>query len=140
MKWKILVSLFLVLVVPELASAQSPLSFPSPHPTMPWFGLPYPGAAGYGIVPDRRPKAQDVGLYGTVTGYIEVPPQQVVVPVYVPGPGSFSGNYEQQIVEIPGYVVTETTTGYLHPERWALEQMTVGVYQWRVLPQFFARK
>jgi hypothetical protein len=107
---------------------------------MPWFGLPYPSAADYGTVPNRPPKAQDVSLYGTVIGYIQVPPQQVTVPVYLAGAGSFSGEYQDQVVEIPGYVVTETTTGYLYPTRTVLEQPTPGVYQWRVLPPFFTRK
>ncbi|MBI4590403.1 MAG: hypothetical protein HY725_16360 [Candidatus Rokubacteria bacterium] len=73
-------------------------------------------------------------------GYIQVPRQQVVVPVYVPAPGSFSGEYQQQVVELPGYVVTETTTGYFYPERWSLEQVTYGVYQWRVKPSVFTLK
>jgi len=107
---------------------------------MPWFGLPYPGGADYGTVPNRLPKAQDVSLYGTVIGYIQVPPQQVAVPMYVPGPGSFSGEYEQQTVEIPGYTVTETTTGYLYPQRLSIEQVAPGMYHWRVLPPFFTRK
>lgn len=95
-----------------------------PHPVEPWFGLPYPG----------RPD------YGNVVRYIEVPPQQVVVPLYIPGPGSFPGEFEQQVVEIPGYFVTETTTGYVYPQRWSLEQVGPGVYYWRVLPPLFTAK
>ena len=130
-----------VLLLPVGAYAQAPAKKPPPpspflrcdppnaspgcpHPTQPWFGLPFPG----------RPD------YGNVVRYLEVPAQQVAVPVYVPGPGSFSGDYQPQTVEIPGYVVTETTTGYLYPERWSLEQVTQGVYQWRVLPPLFTRK
>ncbi len=79
-------------------------------------------------------------IYGQVVGYIEVLPQQVVVPVYVPGPESFSGQYQGGVVEIPGYFVMETTTGYLYPERWSLEQPSPGVYVWRVLPWLFTRK
>ncbi len=79
-------------------------------------------------------------LYGQVIRYIEVPPQQVEIQVYVPGPGSFSGGYEQQVVEIPGYVVTETTTGYIYPERVGLQQVTLGVHQWVTLPQQFQPK
>ncbi|MBI3030172.1 MAG: hypothetical protein HYY64_11730 [Candidatus Rokubacteria bacterium] len=137
--------MLLLVVFPVTAFAQGNPGNPgdftnNPHPTMPWFGLPYPGGADYGVVPNRRPKAQDIGLYGTVVGYIQVPTQQVVINAYVSGPGSFSGEFEQQVVEIPGYFVAETTTGYLYPERWTLEQTSIGVYQWRVLPQFFTRK
>ncbi len=94
------------------------------YPTLPWYGLGSPIPAGL----------------GSVIGYIEVPSQQVVLPIYVPGPGSFSGEYQPQLVEIPGYVVAETTAGYLYPERWGLEQVTYGVYQWRVFPSLFTRK
>jgi hypothetical protein len=44
-----------------------------------------------------------------------------------------------QVVEIPGYYITETTTGYWYPERWTLEQVN-GVYQWVKLPAEFRRK
>ena len=46
----------------------------------------------------------------------------------------------EQVVEIPGYYVTETTTGYWYPERWTLQQLGVGVYQWVKLPAEFRRK
>jgi len=94
------------------------------YPTMPWYGEGSPSQAAL----------------GSVVRYVQVPPQQVAVPVYVPGPGSFSGEYQQQVLEIPGYVVTETTTGYIYPQRWGLEQVTYGVYQWRVLPQVFTSR
>ena len=130
---------FLVLIpllgVAGVAGAQS-----DPHPTMPWFGVAHPGRADYGVVPDRPALAQDVRLYGAVIGRIEVPPQRLLIEVYVPAPGSFSGDSQPQVVEIPGYVVTETTTGYLYPTRTVLEQPTPGVYQWRVLPPFFTRR
>ncbi len=94
------------------------------HPTMPWVGITNPNQVNY----------------GAVVRSIEVPPQQVEIQVYVPGPGSFSGGYEQQVVEIPGYVVTETTTGYIYPERVGLQQVTLGVHQWVTLPQQFQSK
>ena len=95
-----------------------------PHPVNPWSGLPYSGR----------------GNYGSVVRYIEVPPQQVQIQVYVPGPGSFSGGYEQQVVEIPAYIITETALGYIYPERVGLQQVTAGVYQWVRLPQQFQPK
>ena len=100
----------------------NPNAFPTP--TMPWTGITNP----------------NMGTRGNAVKYIQVPPQQVVVPVYVPGPGSFSGGFEQQVVEIPGYVVTETATGYLYPQRLSIEQVTYGVYRWRVLPPLFTAK
>lgn len=121
-----LLSLLVLLLGPGAAAAQgnptNPADFANnPHPGMPWVGLGHPGRADY----------------GSVVRYIEVPPQRVTVPVYVPGPGSFAGAFQPQEVEVPGYVVTETTTGYLYPERWGLQEVTPGVYEWRVLPQTF---
>ena len=120
---------FLLLLLPVTVFAQGNPSNPAdftrnPYPTMPWSGITNP----------------NMGIDGKAIRYIQVPPQQVVVPVYVPGPGSLSGEYQQQVVEIPGYVVTETTTGYLYPQRLSLEQVTYGVYQWRVLAPLFTRK
>ncbi len=95
-----------------------------PTPVQPWYGLPAPNRA----------------IQGSVIRQIEVPPQQVVVPVYVPAPGSLPGEYQQQVVEIPGYVITETTTGYIYPERVSLQEVTPGVYQWVRVPQQFQPK
>ena len=47
---------------------------------------------------------------------------------------------QKQVQEIPGYVIAETTTGYYYPERWTLQQLNVGVYQWVQLPAEFRRK
>jgi len=47
---------------------------------------------------------------------------------------------EPQVVTIPGYVLAETENGYLYPQRWTLEQLNVGVYQWRLRPQEFRLK
>ena len=117
----LLISLF---AAPAMAFAQAPSPTASPHPSMPWSGITHPNK----------------GNYGNVVRYIEVPTQQVTIPVYVPGPGSLSGDYEQQVVEIPGYIITETTTGYLYPPRVDLQQVTPGAYQWVTLPQQFQPK
>jgi hypothetical protein len=45
-----------------------------------------------------------------------------------------------QVVEIPGYTITETTTGYLYPERWTLERVGPSEYRWRRLPAEFRPK
>ena len=98
-------------------------NFPNdfPTPTQPWYGVPSPMR----------------GNHGSVIRYIEVPPQQVVVNVYVPGPGSLSGGFEPQLFEIPGYVVTETTTGYIYPARVGLREVTLGVFNWVTEPPGF---
>ncbi len=66
-----------------------------------------------------------------------VPPQPVVMQVYVPVPEGVPTQYQTQYAEIPGFYVTETTTGYLYPERWTIVQLNVGVYQWRKAPAQF---
>jgi len=146
--------LIVLLVIPELAAAQGqPLPLAPPHkpapnqpipqfipfpgprdplhwnsntipPTMPWYGVPSPMRSNY----------------GSVIRYIEVPSQQVVAEVYVPGPGSFSGGFEPQLFEIPGYVVTETTTGYIYPARVGLREITRGVFNWVTEPPGFQPK
>ena len=90
------------------------LPFDFPIPTHPW----------YGVMDPKRVN------YGSAIQQIEVPPQQVIVNVYVPGPGSFSGGFEPQLFEIPGYVLTETTTGYIYPARVGLREVTPGVFNW----------
>jgi len=108
-------------VFPSLQNIQK---FPNdfPHPMMPWDGLVRPG------------------LTGQVIRYVEVPPQQVTVELPVPSAETAPFRLEPQVVTIPGYVVTETAKGYLYPQRWTLEQLNVGVYQWRLRPPEFHLK
>lgn len=106
--------------------AQAPPPPPSPtsdpHPAMPWSG-PWRGAE-----------------YGQFVRYLPVPGQQTTIEVPVPTPEGVPRQTQQQVVEIPGYYVAETTTGYWYPERWTLEKLNEGVYQWRLLPAEFRRK
>ncbi len=92
----------------------------NPHPAMPW--------------------ATPLNAYGQAIQYITVPPQQVVIQLRVPLPDGVPSQTDEQTVEIPGYYVTETTTGYWYPERWTLRQLNIGVYQWVLLPAGFSRK
>ena len=98
-----------------------PTTTSAPHPMMPW--SPYAG-------PD----------VGEPVRAIPVPPQQITIDVLVPAPASLPSRTEPRVVEIPGYFVTETTTGYVFPERWTLDRLNVGVYQWRKLPAEFRKK
>lgn len=69
-----------------------------------------------------------------------VPPTPVAMQVYVPAPGGVPASYQTQVAQVPGFFVTETTTGFVYPERWVIDQLNVGVYQWRKLPvQFVPR-
>ena len=102
------------------AQAVSPTS--PPHPTMPWnfYGKPE---------------------WGQTIRYISVPSQPVVIDVPVSAAtGTAAEPPQQQTVEIPGYIVVETTVGYLYPERWTLRQTGPGVYMWDRLPSEFRKK
>ena len=69
-----------------------------------------------------------------------VPPTPVTMQVYVPAPAGVATSYQTQVAQVPGFFVTETTTGFVYPERWVIDQLNVGVYQWRKLPvQFVPR-
>jgi hypothetical protein len=126
----------LVLLLPSAVPAQAPSGAnvsPTPgniqanpnnfpHPLHPWNAL-------------TRPETR-----GTPVGLIAVPPQEVVMIVPVPRPEGLPPAWRQEVATVPGYYITETTTGYLYPERWTLEQLNVGVYRWRLLPPSFHRK
>ena len=117
---------FLVIVPAALlAQVGSPTDFSAnPHPAMPWSGITNPTQVDY----------------GQVIRYIQVPPQQVAIEVYVPTPEGLPRQTQRQVVEVPGYYVAETTTGYYYPERWSIEQLSAGLYQWRKLPPEFRKK
>ena len=120
-----------VLLMATPAAAQGDPSNPSdftnnPHPAMPWAGYANPNMGGFN--------------YGQTIKYIPVPAQQVVIEVAVSVPDGVPAQTQTQIQEIPGYYVTETTTGYYYPERWTLQQANVGVYRWVKVPAEFRRK
>ncbi len=121
----------LLLIFPGAVFAQTtgrpsnPSDFTNnPHPTMPWSGITNPNRVDY----------------GEVIRYIQVPPQPVTIEVYVPRPEGLPRQTQQQVVQVPSYYIAETTTGYYYPERWTIEQLNIGVYQWRRLPAEFRRK
>jgi hypothetical protein len=93
----------------------------NPHPALPWAS-------------SRRVD------YGQAIGYIEVPAQYVVIVVPVRLPDGVPPRSERQVQTIPGYVITETTTGYWYPERWTIQQLNIGGYQWARLAPEFRRK
>ena len=110
-------------LVPTQPFTGEPNHLNNPYPTQPWNQL------GVGRVD-----------YGQVIQYIAVPPQQAVLSLYVPLPDGVPPQTREEIVEIPGYYVAETTTGYWYPARWTLWQLNLGVYQWVALPAEFRRK
>jgi len=129
--------LVLVLLLPAVATAQSISPTTPAHPALPW-GL---GPA----IPT-----------GQLIRWIWIEPQYVVVDTLVPGPApeatetsdeSASGanasaesapapepSVLRQTYTVPGYWVRQTTAGFYYPDRWTLEQVGPGTYQWRMLP------
>ena len=128
----LLISCLGVLLTAAPAAAQAgnpsnPADFTrNPHPAMPWA--------------PNNPDRFLSETYGTVIQYVPVAPQQAVLSLYVPLPDGVPPQTREEIVEIPGYYVAETTTGYWYPARWTLWQLNLGVYQWVALPAEFRRK
>ena len=118
-------ALELIGAVPVRAQAGNPAdpadAINNPHPAMPW-------------APGRRVD------YGQAIRYIEVPAQYLVIMVPVRLPDGVPPRSEPQVQTIPGYYITETTTGYWYPERWTIQQLNIGGFQWARLPQEFFRK
>jgi hypothetical protein len=83
-----------------------------------------------------HPMLPNAGL-GYAVRQIWMPPRPVVMQVYVPMPEGIPAKYQTMYAEVPGFYVTETTTGMVVPERWVLDQVTGGVYQWRKAPVQF---
>jgi hypothetical protein len=105
------------------------------HPMLPWDYYARPQPSDF---PPRWQRWQGAG--GQILRYIEVPAQQVIIPVPRAVSEQLPLEWHQELVTVPGYYIAETTTGYYYFERWTLEQANYGVYQWRLLPAQFVRK
>lgn len=94
----------------------------------------------FGDEPNRANNAHPLmpaaGL-GYAVRQVWVPARPIAMQVYVPAPSGVPASYQTQVAEAPGFYVTETTTGYVFPERWVIDQLNVGVYQWRKAPAQF---
>ena len=78
--------------------------------------------------------------YGQPIRYIEVPAQQIVLEMAVDVPAGVPPETRPQIVEIPGYLMLETTTGYVISEHWTVVQAGAGVFEWARVPAEFRHK
>lgn len=85
---------------------------------------------------NAHPMLPNAGL-GYAVRQVWMPPQPVTMQVYVPTPEGVPTKYQTMFAEVPGFYVTETTTGVWLPERWVLDQVNVGIYQWRRAPLQF---
>jgi hypothetical protein len=106
-----------------------PPGFPFSRETIPFGDEPH-------ALNNPHPMLPNAGL-GYAVRQVWMPPQPVVMQVYVPMPEGIPGKYQTMYAEIPGFYVTQTTTGVVVPERWVLDQVTGGVYQWRRAPEQF---
>jgi len=107
----------------------TPPGFPFSRETIPFGDEPH-------RLNNAHPMTPNAGL-GYAVRQVWMPAQPVAMQVYVPAPSGVPATYETQYVQVPGFYVTETTTGYLYPERWVMDQLNVGVYQWRKAPAQF---
>jgi hypothetical protein len=106
-----------------------PPGFPFSRETIPFRDEPH-------SLNNPHPMLPNAGL-GYAVRQVWMPPRPVVMQVYVPMPEGIPGKYQTMYAEVPGFYVTETTTGVVLPERWVLDQVTGGVYQWRRAPEQF---
>ena len=106
-----------------------PPGFPFSRETIPFGDEPH-------ALNNPHPMLPNAGL-GYAVRQVWMPPQPVVMQVYVPMPEGIPGKYQTMYAQVPGFYVTETTGGMLIPERWVLDQVTGGVYQWRRAPEQF---
>lgn len=113
--------LLLTAMLGVVGAAAAQPGIAAPHPTMPWSQFSRPD-------------------YGQAIRYIEVPTQQIVLDMAVDVPAGVPPETRSQIVEIPGYLILETTMGYVIPEHWTVVQAGAGVFQWQRLPAEFWHK
>src|SRR4029453_4206587 len=64
---------------------------------------------------NAHPMLPAAGLGSALRQYW-VPPRPVSMQVYVPAPAGVPASYQTQVAQVPGFFVTETTTGYVYPE------------------------
>jgi hypothetical protein len=115
-------------VPPQQVAIPLPASAQAPTPEQTGAPAQTPGQTG---VPAQAPEQTRVPIQA---------PEQTATPAQTREETGVPAQTREQIVEIPGYYVTETTTGYWYPERWTLQQVNVGVYRWVKLPGEFRRK
>jgi hypothetical protein len=101
---------------PPFGSQPHPLN--NPHPALPWGG-PWMSM-------------------GTLR-VIEVPARAVVLPMEAAEPGSPPGAAELRQVTLPGYLVTETTWGWVVHGHWGV-QPAGSTYYWTWRPTYFVGK
>jgi hypothetical protein len=111
---------------------------PTTRPTVPFTSEPnqlnnaYPTLLNAGV--------SGTGGWGVPIRNIYMPPQAVPIVVYDQYMEVAGEPWATQYAELPGYVVIETTLGYLYPERWTLLSLAKGVYQWQRVPSVFQPK
>lgn len=135
-------ALALLLASPALAQVGVPnpaVDLPPPD-VLPFGSAPHPFNNPHPMMPGAGPGTAATRALGSVVRYIDVAPQPVLLSVWVPVPDGVPPRYETQYTVIPGYRIAETTTGFVYPERWTVEQPNRGVYVWRRLPAEFRPK
>jgi hypothetical protein len=152
MMFRISIVVVALTFVPGLANAAGPLTPPLPpgglgsvnpntqvidpstgRPTPPFTNKPNPLNNPYPVDPWFWQQPE-------VLQRVWIPDQQIAIEVYVPAPGSLSGSFQSQVVTLPGYLVTETTTGLFTEGHWTIVAQTRGVNRWQWVPPVFTPK
>lgn len=126
-------------------NSQVPVFITRPNPTGPFQEVPQGTPGSRETFPfidephrlnNPHPILRNAGL-GHVVSRVWVAPRPVWMQVYVPAPEGIPAKYQTMYTEVPGFYVVQTTTGTLYPERWVIDHLNVGLYQWRKAPAQF---
>ena len=108
-------------------------------------GVPNPGALPPGTNPltaipfGDSPNPFNNSAWAPVLRVVAIPPLTTVIPMQAAQPGSLPPTIEAQQVTLPGYLVTEMTTGYLVHGHWGVRPVG-NAYYWTYFPTNFVRK
>jgi hypothetical protein len=126
-------------VNPHFPAALPPASLSGPlPPSYPPVSQPNPLHNAHSMQPNAG--VITTGGLGVPFRQIWVPPQAVPIIVYDQHREGTGEQWVTQYTELPGYYVTETTLGYLYPDRWTLVSSQKGIYQWQRVPAAFRPK
>jgi hypothetical protein len=122
-----------------------PNPFDDPHPMLPW-GPGQIGGERYGQVIrywQNQPQTVYNVIFVVPPTQESTPPQTEPQPQGQPGPpqGALDVQAAKQpegrSVTVPAYWIVETTRGYVHMPRWALQEVGGGRYQWVRVSSWF---
>lgn len=120
--------------------------FDNPHPMLPW-GDGQIGGQRYGPVVRYWQQQPEIVYSVVLVGLPEEEPTSGSEPQSQPGTplqgalvAKAKSQPKPQDVTVPGSWIAETTRGYVHMPRWALQEIGGGRYQWVLIGAWFQPK